>query len=66
MAANIAMSDPMRARMGLALIVTRNPHVAAAVPALITADPHIPAIRGRTGALDNHGRRPDANHDLSH
>ncbi len=58
------MPDPVSARVRRAIPATGNPYIAAAVPALITSNPHITALwRWRT-ALNDWGRWANANHDL--
>jgi hypothetical protein len=46
------------------LPAARNPDVAVAIPVVIAVDPHKSALRRWRTALDDRGRRANANHNL--
>jgi hypothetical protein len=58
------VGDPTLAGMGWTIPATGSPDVAGAVPAVVAVYPNVTTIGGRTAALYDGWRRPDANHNL--
>jgi hypothetical protein len=61
---NPAMGNPVRTGMWRVIPTAGNPHVVITIPAVITGNPYNAGFRGRSGTLDNHGRRRYSNDDL--
>jgi hypothetical protein len=59
-----AVGDPAATGVGWAIPAAGNPHVAFSVPAMITINPHITALRRWGTALSDAGRWADANDNL--
>jgi hypothetical protein len=63
-AVNPVVSDPMRTGMRRTVPATGNPDVAAAVPALISVNPHKATLRRPAALFDDDGWGANANHNL--
>jgi len=55
---------PNRAGMRRTVPTAGNPHIAVAVPVMVARNPHVPAFRRWRPALNDRGRRSNANHNL--
>jgi hypothetical protein len=63
-AVDVPLGDPMHAGTRRMLIVAGSPDIVSAIPAVITPEPHVSAIRRHTGAFVHGRRRSDGNHYL--